>query len=179
MKMSNKRALILDRDGVINERKEGQGPNNYVLSEEDLVIYEDFYDLARMVTAAKLDMFVATNQQAVSKKFISETELGSIHSKIQDSLEIRNLSRIKEFFVCTHAAESCECRKPLPGLILQIIEKYGFKRDELVFLGDTWSDYQAAAAAGIDFVQVSRGAEAFSESVVLNLSDIFLEGEMF
>ncbi|MPM56451.1 D-glycero-beta-D-manno-heptose-1,7-bisphosphate 7-phosphatase [bioreactor metagenome] len=70
--------------------------------------------------------------------------------------------RIDAVFFCPHAdSELCSCRKPAPGLIEQIRDRYGVERGEMVAVGSTPSHLQAAAAAGVQQLHmICTGASA-------------------
>jgi D-glycero-D-manno-heptose 1,7-bisphosphate phosphatase len=71
--------------------------------------------------------------------------------------------RIDAVFFCPHAAtEQCECRKPAPGLMHDIGERYGVELDTVPMVCDTLRDLEAAKAAGCrpHLVRSGRAAEA-------------------
>jgi D-glycero-D-manno-heptose 1,7-bisphosphate phosphatase len=76
-------------------------------------------------------------------------------------------ARIDAVFVCPHAPEDhCDCRKPLPGLILEAIEQAGIPRRNTVVVGDAARDLEAAAEAGVRAVLVRTGKGRDTENTL-------------
>ena len=66
---------------------------------------------------------------------------------------IRNEYNILEIFCCPHDnSDGCMCRKPLPGMLLDIIKKYKLAEDETLMIGDSFKDIKAASAANVDSI---------------------------
>lgn len=148
--------IALDRDGVLNENK-----INYVRNESELVVYENCFDLIEKCRAKGCYFFVASNQAGVGKKLISSDALEKIDLKINSYLK----KPLKTFY-CTHLAEDCcGCRKPMPGLLYQ--GQHYFDKRVDIFIGDSLTDYQAAAAYGAEFYLVRTGHGKDSEKKLI------------
>jgi len=170
------RAIILDRDGVINKKPDGDESSKYVLHPDNLDIYDDFYDFCGWAAANELPIYVATNQQCLGLGLMSKEQLDGIHEKIQSSLKSRQLPLIENFYVCGHLDGTCSCRKPSPELIHRIQEDSKLEGIELIFFGDSSSDFEAAKAAGISFIQVRRGQIQFTDSYIHDFTDLIKMG---
>jgi D-glycero-D-manno-heptose 1,7-bisphosphate phosphatase len=138
-----KRALFLDRDGVLNEVlfKNGQ-PNSPSTLDEFIVRPE----AKKSVEAFKRMGFltiVVTNQPDVARGILTQPVLDAMHALLRDSLLIDDL------FCCPHDdADQCACRKPKPGLLLQAAEKWGIDLANSFMVGDTGRDIGAGKNAG-------------------------------
>ncbi len=145
--LCKKSFLILDRDGVLNNKLDG-----YVLSPQDLDIHFEMIDLVCQVQELGITVAVATNQQCVGKNLLSPQKLDEIHDLVNTEIMKRG-GQALVFFVCPHLeSHLCECRKPHPGLLVQAMQKLNFTPRDTVFLGDMESDQLAARNAGVSFV---------------------------
>jgi D-glycero-D-manno-heptose 1,7-bisphosphate phosphatase len=146
------RAILLDRDGVINrERKD------YVKS------WEEFEFLPRSLAALQRlathpwPILVITNQSAIGRKIVSAEDVDEIHRRLSESV-CRAGGRINGFFVCPHRPdEQCACRKPQPGLLIQAAKAFDLELTQCIFIGDSFTDYQAAAAVNCPAIFVNSG----------------------
>jgi len=151
-----KRILILDRDGVINRAP--IPPRRYILKLDELKINEEIIQFIVRSQKSGWITCVATNQQAVGKGLISENQINLIHKQINLHITEVGGSEI-EFFVCSHLKQMrCSCRKPMPGLLLQAINKFSETSDakKIVFIGDQETDRKAADLAGVQFLKYSQ-----------------------
>jgi D-glycero-D-manno-heptose 1,7-bisphosphate phosphatase len=75
--------------------------------------------------------------------------------------------RIDAVFFCPHTPEDhCDCRKPLPGMMLDIGRRYGVDLAVVPMVGDTLRDLQAAQAAGCEpHLVLSGRAKGLDEDV--------------
>jgi len=142
--MNNKnKAIFLDRDGVLNKKR-----NDYVKSIDELEI---FPNIGREISKIKNQGFliiVVTNQSVINRGIITKEKLFEIHSKIQDVL-IKDKTSIDKFYFCPHRPdENCKCRKPNPGMILQAINEFSIDVSKSWMVGDSKTDIEAGRKAG-------------------------------
>jgi histidinol-phosphate phosphatase family protein len=166
--------IILDRDGVINKKAQLVTGEKYILSSENLHIYPDFFDFALWAKSLEKDIVVATNQQGLALNLISPLALDSIHQKIQKELLSCGAKEIKGFYICGHIEGTCSCRKPAPGLLLEILSDYNLSPSDVIFIGDSMSDKLAAETMKIRFIQIMREPcqDAFSSEFINSLSQM-------
>ena len=120
-------------------------------------------DLLRFLTKRKILMAVATNQSGIGRGYFTSQDVDFFHKAINIYLQSHSIDELV-FFVCPHSptlelANQCNCRKPKPGLLLDAIGHFGVSKEEAIFVGDKESDKNAAANAGIDFLQVDSSYE--------------------
>jgi D-glycero-D-manno-heptose 1,7-bisphosphate phosphatase len=170
--------FILDRDGVINVKGEELCGSKYILNPSDLSIYPDFLEFAAWADKSDREIFVATNQQALGLNLLSSENLELIHLKIQMSLDILGVKRIKNFYVCGHLDGTCKCRKPEPGLLLDIVKESSYSQEDLIFVGDSYSDKSAADRANIRFIQLRRDPKTriFGNEHISSLCELIAVG---
>ena len=142
--------IVFDRDGVLIF--ESRSKSKYVLDSRDVVLNK--FLLKKIAEFQKIGgkCAVATNQQCVGLGLLTEQKLSEINDVINEFLFQAGGVKM-EFFICKHVAkENCNCRKPKPGLILDVSTKFGIKTRSILFIGDQLSDEIAAKNAGCNFM---------------------------
>jgi D-glycero-D-manno-heptose 1,7-bisphosphate phosphatase len=144
--------VILDRDGTINHDSD-----QYIKSlQEWRPIVGSIEAIARL-TQAGYRVVVATNQSGIARGLFDTSTLIAIHDGLQRAVGQAG-GRIDAFFFCPHAADSaCECRKPQPGMLLEIGRRFNASLADVFMVGDAQRDLDAAAAAGARPVLVLTG----------------------
>jgi D-glycero-D-manno-heptose 1,7-bisphosphate phosphatase len=93
---------------------------------------------------------VATNQSGIGRGMIDMSAVNAVHARMHQLLQAQG-GRIDAVFFCPHTPEDgCDCRKPLPGMLLDIGRRYGTSLQGVPMVGDTLRDLQAAQAAGCE-----------------------------
>ena len=146
------RMIILDRDGVIN-----QDSDNYIKSPDEWIPIAGSLEAIKRLKKAGYLVTVATNQSGIARGLFSEDDLTAIHDKMHQMLSSRGVS-IDEVFYCPHGPhENCICRKPKPGLLIQIARKYNINLSETPYVGDNIGDIRAAEIANARPILVRTG----------------------
>jgi len=83
---------------------------------------------------------------------VSQADADELHSKMVRELSERG-ARIDDIFLCPHEEDTCNCRKPRPGLVLQAREKWDIDLGRSLMIGDSARDEALAAACGIRFLR--------------------------
>ena len=147
--------IILDRDGVINHDSDA-----YIKSPDEWRPIPGSLQAIARLTNAGWRITVATNQSGVARGLFDLATLGAIHSKMHQAVGEAG-GRIDAVFFCPHAAgEDCSCRKPAPGLLEQICDRYGVERNEVRVVGSCEAHLQAGAALGAQLHLVCTGQSA-------------------
>lgn len=138
-----KRAVFLDRDGVIN-RTFVRGDTPYPpQSAVELEVLPGVLEALALLKAHDFMLLVVTNQPDVARGSQTRAMVETINRSLQAVLPI------DAFYVCYHDnADNCDCRKPKPGLLLQGAADYGIDTSRSFMIGDRWSDITAGYAAG-------------------------------
>lgn len=143
------RIILLDRDGVIN-----QDSLDYIKNVDEFILIPESVNAIARLTKAGYTIGIATNQSGVSRGLYSEQELAAIHQKLIDEVH-RAGGRIDAIEYCIHLPEEqCTCRKPQPGMLLTLANKFNCSLEQVSFVGDRISDIQAARAAGATPIMV-------------------------
>jgi D-glycero-D-manno-heptose 1,7-bisphosphate phosphatase len=143
-------AVFFDRDGVLNEDR------GYVYRPEDLHWLPGARECVRAVNDSGRLAFVVTNQSGVARGYYDENAVIAFHAEMQRQL-LAVGAHIDAFAFCPHHpdgtvppyARRCDCRKPMPGMILTLLDRWPVRRQDSILIGDRPSDLLAAEAAGI------------------------------
>ena len=144
--------VILDRDGTINHDSVDliKSPNEWRPLEGSLEA------IARLAQAG-YRIVVATNQSGIARGLLDTATLIAIHDTVQRAA-MQAGGRIDAFFFCPHKADdACQCRKPQPGMLLEVARRFNIALGDTYMVGDALRDVQAAAAAGARPVLVLTG----------------------
>lgn len=144
--------VILDRDGTINEDRD-----DYIKSPAEWKPIPGSLEAIARLTQAGHRVVVATNQSGIGRGLFDTAALNAIHEALQRAVQQAG-GRIDAIFFCPHAdAAGCECRKPRPGMLLEIGRRLNVPLAGVPMVGDALRDLQAAAAAGARPVLVLTG----------------------
>jgi D-glycero-D-manno-heptose 1,7-bisphosphate phosphatase len=138
-----KRAVFVERDGIMNEVRPGPKHQITPLTLEEFKIKKDAKEPLQRLKKAGFVLVGTTNQPGLSRGYQSRRELDRMH----DSL--RRLFPLDELMVCPHdESDHCPCRKPRPGLLIEAAFKWHLNLDHSFVISDKWQDAEAARTAG-------------------------------
>ena len=144
--------VILDRDGVINHDSD-----DYIKSPDEWHPLPGSLEAIARLCRADYTVVVATNQAGVGRGLFSLEMLTRIHRKMASSIRDKG-GRLDSVFFCPHSpADQCGCRKPKPGMLLEISDRLSIGLSGVPVVGDSLRDLEAAAAAGAMPVMVKTG----------------------
>jgi D-glycero-D-manno-heptose 1,7-bisphosphate phosphatase len=151
--------VILDRDGTINV----DSPDYIKSPGEWQPIPGSLVAIARL-QQADYRVVVATNQSGIGRGLFDTQALFAIHDKLQRALGQVG-GRIDAFFFCPHKADDrCGCRKPQPGMLIEVARRFNVAIEDAFMVGDSRKDLDAAAAAGARPVLVLTGNGASTQA---------------
>ena len=147
-----RRALFLDRDGVINVN------HGYVHTAEQTQWLPGIFELCRAAHAAGFVVVVVTNQAGIARGLYTEAQFLEYTRWVHEQFR-QNQAALEATFYCPHHPDvgagvgdglvDCDCRKPKPGMLLAAAQLLGLDLSKSLLLGDAESDLRAAAAAGV------------------------------
>lgn len=152
-----RRAVFLDRDGILNEAIVRNGRPYPPRDLAELVIPADVRPALENLIDAGYLLFGCTNQPDVARGTTSRQAVDGINRHLLEVLPVTEIS------VCWHDdADDCPCRKPKPGLLLVLAERYGISLADSWMVGDRWRDVACGHNAGCRTIFVDYGyAEEF------------------
>lgn len=137
--------VILGRDGILNEFREG-----HVTAPDEWVPVDGALEAVARLHQANYHVVVATNQSGIGRGMIDMAAVNAVHARMHQAVQEQG-GRIDAVFFCPHVPEDdCDCRKPKPGLLLEIGRRYGVDLSAVPVVGDTLRDLQAGEAAGCE-----------------------------
>ena len=151
--------VILDRDGVINHDSD-----DYIKSVDEWIAIDGSIEAIVRLNQAGYNVAVATNQSGISRGYFTISTLNAMHQKMYELVQLAG-GHIDGVFFCPHSpSDQCECRKPEPGLLYEIADRFTVSLDNVFFIGDSFSDIQAARNANAKPVLVRTGKGERTES---------------
>ncbi|MDH5516192.1 MAG: D-glycero-beta-D-manno-heptose 1,7-bisphosphate 7-phosphatase [Gammaproteobacteria bacterium] len=164
--------IILDRDGVINHDSD-----DFIKSADEWIPIDGSLEAIAQFKHAGYSVAVATNQSGIARGLYDLETLHSMHKKMAEMLESIG-GAVDAIFYCPHLpAARCSCRKPKPGMLLEIAKR--FKCDSLAgvyYVGDSYRDIEAARAAGAVpvLVKTGKGQRTLDEYDAKVLADVLV-----
>lgn len=144
--------LILDRDGVINHDRP-----DFIKSPDEWIAIPGSLEAIGELTRAGWTIVVATNQSCIGRGIINIDMLNQIHAKMHRAV-VNAGGHIDAIFFCPHAPDAdCDCRKPAPGMVLDIARRFRVDVEDCLMVGDSLRDLQAVASAGGQAILVRTG----------------------
>lgn len=135
--------LILDRDGTLNRNRD-----DYVASPDEWEALPGALEAVARLNQGGWRVVIVTNQSGIGRGLFDMASLNAIHTKMHRQLAAVG-GRVEAVFFCPHAPEdTCQCRKPAPGLFLQVGNRFGVDLARVPTAGNALRHVQAAAAAG-------------------------------
>jgi D-glycero-D-manno-heptose 1,7-bisphosphate phosphatase len=162
--MQPPKLIILGRDGVLNRYRD-----DHVKDPAEWMPIPGALEAVARLNQAGWHAVVATNQSGIGRGMIDMASLNAVHTHMMKLLaEVGG--RIDAVFFCPHTPQDqCRCRKPLPGMMLGIAERWGVDLSEVPLVGDSLRELQAAQAAGCPphLVRTGRAAEVTAAELEL------------
>ena len=138
-----KKAIFLDRDGVINIDK------NYVYKISDFEFVPKIFDILKYLQDLDYLLFIITNQSGIGRGYYAEEDFLKLNNWMINELEKENIFISQVEFCPHHPSENCKCRKPEMGMIENILKNYNVDLSNSWLIGDKLSDIECAKKAGI------------------------------
>jgi mannose-1-phosphate guanylyltransferase / phosphomannomutase len=157
-----RRAVFLDRDGVINEERD------HITTSEQLNLLPGVIDAIKKINRSEYLAVIITNQPMIAKGFATEGDLERIHAKLETLLGAEK-AYVDRIYFCPHHPEkgfagerselkiTCNCRKPSPGMVLRAASDLNIDLKNSYMVGDQTVDVQTGVNAGCRTVLVKTG----------------------
>jgi D-glycero-D-manno-heptose 1,7-bisphosphate phosphatase len=157
------------KHGILNEYREG-----HVTAPEEWRPVPGALEAVSRMNHAGWHVVVATNQAGIGRGMIDMAAVNAVHAHMNHQL-MEQGGRVDAVFFCPHTPEdNCDCRKPKPGMVLDIGRRYGVDLSHVPLVGDTLRDMQTAVAAGCEphLVLSGRAAELDEEQLKALLQQV-------
>ncbi|MFQ5604011.1 MAG: D-glycero-alpha-D-manno-heptose-1,7-bisphosphate 7-phosphatase [bacterium] len=144
------KALLLDRDGVINKEI------NYLFKTEDVEFLPGIFETCRLFQDRGFLLIVVTNQAGIGRGYYTEEDFWRLTHWMDDEFKKRSVKIAKTYFCPFHPTAGVGDykkisfdRKPNPGMILKARDEFQLNLQESILVGDNESDIEAGINAGV------------------------------
>jgi D-glycero-D-manno-heptose 1,7-bisphosphate phosphatase len=140
-----KKALFLDRDGVVNIEKD------YLYKVEDFEFIDGIFNLCKYYQDKGFVIIIVTNQSGIARGYYSESDFDNLTSWMIKEFSKHNIKILKVYH-CPHHPDitgNCNCRKPKAGMLLDAQNEFHIKLSESIIVGDKERDIEAGINAGL------------------------------
>ncbi|GAA4792922.1 HAD-IIIA family hydrolase [Olivibacter ginsenosidimutans] len=164
--MQVKKAIFLDKDGTLI-------PNiPYNVDPDKIHLESGVVEGLKLLVQQGFDLYVVTNQSGIAKGYFSEDDIFVVRDALKQLFEINGLPPFKAFYFCPHhpngivsrLACTCNCRKPMPGLLQMAAFDHQLSLTHSWMIGDILNDIEAGNRAGCKSVLINNGNETLWES---------------
>lgn len=160
-------AVILDRDQTIN------ADPGYLNDPAKVELLPRAAEGIALLNRFNIPVYVATNQSGVARGIISEFQLAAVNQRILQLLAVGG-ARIEKIYVCPHNDDSnCDCRKPKPGLVRQILMNHKLDPARTFIAGDRARDLACGASFNIRGIYVGKGNDSMPPNFVFQADDLY------
>jgi len=154
----NKKAVFFDRDGTLNV------DIAYLHRPEDFVWIDGAQEAIKYVNSKGYLAILVTNQSGVGRGYYPETDIKNVYNWMNRELA-KIGAHLDALFYCPHHPQAklaeyrkvCSCRKPATGMVDAACAEYGIDRSKSYFVGDSDSDMECAARAGVTGIKYTTG----------------------
>jgi D-glycero-D-manno-heptose 1,7-bisphosphate phosphatase len=149
--MFNKKALFLDRDGVINK------DHGYVFQKENFHFIDGIFDFVLEFQKRGFLIFVVTNQSGIARKYYTEKDFSEVTDFMISEFQKREIKITKVYHCPCHEdfpderghGKECKCRKPSPNMLFKAQKEFDVNLQESLIIGDKKSDIEAGQKANL------------------------------
>jgi D-glycero-D-manno-heptose 1,7-bisphosphate phosphatase len=157
-----KRALFLDRDGILNQVVRRGSVISSPRTPQEWVPVEEAANLVQQARQKNYLVLVVTNQPDIERQKMTQETLDGFHQDLRERLPLDAI------FCCTASEDSDPRRKPNPGMLLEAAKEFQLDLNRCYFVGDSWKDVAAGKACGVhtvllrtDYNQAVRDADFY------------------
>ena len=137
------KALFLDRDGVVNI------DYNYVHKIEDFEFVDDIFEVCKLFGKKGYEIFIVTNQSGINRGYYTKDDFLKLTDWMLERFKENGIT-VKDVSFCPHTSEqNCSCRKPKPGMLLDLAKRYDIDLKHSFMIGDKQRDIDSAINAGL------------------------------
>lgn len=170
------RAVFLDRDGTLNV------DHGYVHRFDDWEWTPGAIAALTRLKAAGYLLIVVTNQSGIARNYYSVGDMEALHNRVNEILTGAGAA-IDAFYFCPHHPDfstECDCRKPLPGMLLTAAREWSIDTASSWMVGDSERDVEAGLAAGCRAILLTgerKNSMPFSARTLDDAADIILDND--
>ena len=164
MKNVLKKAVFLDRDGILNKLVNDRPP--WLVEEVDF--FDEVYEIIKLIKENKFLPIIVTNQPDAARGNANFNSIKEVQTYICNHLKINHK------YTCYHPYDGmCSCRKPLPGMLLNAAIDNNIQLDKSLMIGDREKDIIAGASAGCKTIYLSANKDVNADFFVKNHQSLY------
>tara|TARA_Y100000385_G_C13000109_1_gene596786 strand:+ start:497 stop:994 length:498 start_codon:yes stop_codon:yes gene_type:complete len=149
------KAVFFDRDNTLII------DSDYMHKIEDFKLYPDTISALKTIQSKNYKIFIITNQSGVGRGYFSIDKMHAFNDHMLNEFKKHNIE-ISDLVFCPHAPDDCcDCRKPQPKLINELIHKYNIDKSNSFMVGDKLSDAQTGLNAGVTGILLNKKSDNF------------------
>ncbi|MDD5052441.1 MAG: D-glycero-beta-D-manno-heptose 1,7-bisphosphate 7-phosphatase [Sulfuricurvum sp.] len=165
-----RKALFLDRDGVVNVEK------NYLHKIEEFELLDGIIEVCRTYQEHGYLIIIVTNQSGISRGYYTEEDFAHLSHWMVEHFKGLGIT-ISHIYHCPHHESIdgvCECRKPEPGMFLRAQKEYDLDMKGSVMIGDNERDVEASIKAGVghNILLSSETLHSSAERIITSLREL-------
>ncbi len=168
-----RKALFLDRDGVINVEKD------YLYKKEDVEFVDGIFELCQHYQHLGYIIIVVTNQSGIARLYYTENDLSRLSAWMINEFLDKHIV-IQNIYHCPHHPDisgNCTCRKPQAGMLLDAQRDFNIDLEHSIIIGDKERDIEAGLNAGLSETYLFDESKTIISSkatkIVSRLKDIY------
>ena len=152
------KAIFLDRDGVLINNEH----HYYIWESSQLELIEGVLENLKLLQQKGFKLFIVSNQGGIAKGLYTKESIITLHEQVIHTF-LKNQIILSGIIFCPHHTEieKCLCRKPQSLMIDKLIAKYELNVQESIMIGDSESDMEAAAMAGVQGIRIPPNQNMF------------------
>lgn len=147
------KAIFFDRDNTLII------DSHYMHDVNDLKFYPDTFEVLYELKKRGYQFFIISNQSGIGRGYFTEKQLEVFHKAMLDEFEKHHIEFVEVAYCPHHPNDNCDCRKPHPKILLELMERYNVDKSTAYMVGDRDSDYQCGINAGINAIKIKDGHE--------------------
>ena len=155
------KAIFLDRDGVLNENK-----NGYIYKWEDITIKPHVIPTLKAFQKAGYKLIIITNQSGIARGYYTEQQMHKLHKRMLQYFSEQAIT-IDAVYYCPHGPhDRCECRKPNIGMLVTAAKEQNLNLSKSWFIGDSDTDVIAGRMANVKTIYIGE-KESYGTGAIL------------
>jgi histidinol-phosphate phosphatase family protein len=154
--LSNKKIILIDRDGTINKR----APlGAYICNVQNFHFIPETYESMKILSKDGFQFIIITNQAGISLGKYTVNDLDEIHEKMLNQFSNDGIKVLNIYYCADHWNDNSFMRKPEPGMFFKASKDFFIRMDKVLYIGDDSRDVEAAFNAGCASIFIGQEKE--------------------
>lgn len=147
----SRRAVFLDRDGVLNAAVVRDGVPVPPRSPAEFRVLPGVPEACAALRRSGWVLVVVTNQPDIARGSTDTARVDELNARLRAEVAVDDV------VVCPHDdADGCSCRKPRDGMLRDAAGRWDIDLSASFMVGDRWRDIEAGRRAGCRTILIDR-----------------------